>query len=176
MHSFSRWLCIILVVLGWFAREPARGRETIPTLDWQTFDVPEYGTKIDYPAGIFAPAGAPEKGVGKRFETTDGRAILSVYGRDNGDGDTPASYLNRYLRVGQATLDYRRITQSFFAVSMERDGLIYYSRCNFSRGPVGGLHCFDLVYPEEEKRAWDPVVTRLSLSLRPIEGAHSERK
>jgi hypothetical protein len=28
----------------------------------------------------------------------------------------------------------------------------------------------DLVYPQEEKRAWDAVVTRMSLSLRPREG------
>jgi hypothetical protein len=26
-----------------------------------------------------------------------------------------------------------------------------------------------LVYPQAEKRAWDPVVTRISLSLRPLE-------
>ena len=36
---------------------------------------------------------------------------------------------------------------------MERDGLIYYSRCNFSGG-MRVTHCFDLVYPHEEKRAW----------------------
>jgi hypothetical protein len=51
---------------------------------------------------------------------------------------------------------------------MEREGLIYYSRCNFSR--AGAMHCFDLVYPKEEERAWDAVVTRISLSLRPLEG------
>ena len=56
----------------------------------------------------------------------------------------------------------------FFAISMERDGRILYSRCNFSRSPVA-IDCFDLVYPQEEKRAWDPVVTRMSLSLRPLE-------
>jgi hypothetical protein len=33
----------------------------------------------------------------------------------------------------------------------------------------GMTHCFDLVYPQEEKREWDPVVTRISLSLRPNE-------
>jgi hypothetical protein len=52
---------------------------------------------------------------------------------------------------------------------MERDGLIYYSRCNFSGSSTDTIHCFDLVYPQEEKTAWDPVVTRISLSLRPRE-------
>jgi hypothetical protein len=66
-------------------------------------------------------------------------------------------------------LDYKRVTGSFFAISIERDGKIYYSRCNFSRSAKGSIHCFDLVYPQEAKRAWDPVVTRISLSLRPLE-------
>jgi hypothetical protein len=52
---------------------------------------------------------------------------------------------------------------------MERDRLIYYSRCNFSGSSTHTIHCFDLVYPQEEKTAWDPVVTRISLSLRPRE-------
>jgi hypothetical protein len=34
----------------------------------------------------------------------------------------------------------------------------------------GAIHCLDLVYPQAEKRAWDGVVTRISRSLRPLEG------
>jgi hypothetical protein len=45
-------------------------------------------------------------------------------------------------------LDYERVTRSFFAISMERDGTVYYSRCNFSRSAGGSIHCFDLVYPQ----------------------------
>jgi hypothetical protein len=29
------------------------------------------------------------------------------------------------------------------------------------------IHCIDLQYPRREKRAWDAIVTRISLSLRP---------
>jgi hypothetical protein len=29
------------------------------------------------------------------------------------------------------------------------------------------IHCVDLRYPRGEKRAWDRIVTRISLSLRP---------
>ena len=136
------------------------------SLNWRTFKVPEYGTRVEYPAHIFAPIGDAEMGVGQRFESADGRAVLSIYSRENETADTPASYLRKNLR--QSGLDYERVTRSFFAVSMERDGRILYSRCNFSRSPVA-IHCFDLVYPQEEKRAWDPVVTRISLSLRPLE-------
>jgi hypothetical protein len=47
---------------------------------------------------------------------------------------------------------------------------VFYSRCNFSTDAGGAIHCLDLVYPQVEKRAWDGVVTRISRSLRPLEG------
>ena len=137
-------------------------------LDWQTFQVPEYGTLAEDPAAIFAPVGEAEKGIGQRFERKDGRAVLSIYARENEDGDTPASYLRKNLRQPIAILDYERISRSFFAITMEREGTIFYSRCNFS-ARRSTIHCFDLVYPQSEKKAWDPVVTRISLSLRPLE-------
>ena len=145
----------------------AEARAEVRILDWQTFEVPEFGTRVEYPARIFTAVCEAEKGGGRRFESRDGRAILSIYARENEDDDTPASYLRKNLR--QRTLDYERVTRSFFAISSERDGIIYYSRCNFSRPARGSLHCFDLVYPQAEKRAWDSVVTRISLSLRPLE-------
>src|ERR1700748_2417324 len=115
------------------------------------------------------PAGRPEMGLGQRFERADGRAVLSIYARSNKAGETPRIYLRKHLRVERSELDYVRIAPSFFAISSERDGVILYSRCNFSGGARGVIHCFDMKYPQEEKRSWDAVVTRISLSLRPLE-------
>jgi hypothetical protein len=168
MPAITHGLWIATASLAILSGANAQVRQAAPA--WQTFLIPEYGTTVDYPAGFFAPVGEPEKGVGKRFKSADGRAILSIYSRDNTASDTPASYLKNNLRIGQAGLDYERVTQSFFAVSMEREDLIYYSRCNFSRRAGRAIHCFDLVYPRAEKRDWDGVVTRISLSLRPLEG------
>jgi hypothetical protein len=119
-------------------------------------------------ASIFTPAGQPEMGFGQRFERADGRAVLSIYARPNRAGETPRGYLRRHLRVERSELDYVRIARSFFAISSERDGVVLYSRCNFSGGARGVIHCFDMKYPQEEKRSWDAVVTRISLS-RPLE-------
>jgi hypothetical protein len=168
MRVPSRLLLTTITLLPMASSTHAQFREQRPAFDWRSFVVPQYGTTVDYPAGIFVPAGAPETGVGQRFDRPDGRAVLSVYSRDNKQGDTPASYLKKNLRVERSAIEYQRVTRGFFAISMERQGLIYYSRCNFSR--AGVIHCFDLVYPKEEERAWDAVVTRISLSLRPQEG------
>jgi hypothetical protein len=166
MRLISRLLgSVALLCIAMFSAEAAMP-DRAGSLDWQTFQVPKYGTHVDYPARLFAPVGESEKGIGQRFEREDGRAVLSIYARENQDDDTPASYLRKNLR--QPMLDYERVTRSFFAISMERDGTIYYSRCNFS-GRRSTIHCFDLVYPQSEKKAWDPVVTRISLSLRPLE-------
>jgi hypothetical protein len=159
-------LTIILVALSCGAHAEVQPRNSA---DWRTFEVPDFGTKIQYPADIFSPAGQPEMGLGQRFERADGRAVLSIYARPNKAGETPRTYLRKHLRVNRSELDYVRIARSFFAVSSERNGIILYSRCNFSGGARGTVHCFDLKYPRQEKRSWDAVVTRISLSLRPLE-------
>jgi hypothetical protein len=139
--------------------------------DWTTFYVPDFGTQIEYPAGIFAKEeGNSEKGIGRRFSSTDGRSLFTIYSRANEAGETPAAYLRNNLRVSRAALGYERVTRSFFAISSVRQGMIFYSRCNFSADAGGAIHCFDLVYPQQAKRAFDYVVTRISRSLRPLEG------
>ena len=135
-------------------------------------DVP--GSRVrdhgEYPADIFSvPDGKADKGLGQRFNSADGRSVLTIYARENEDDDTPASYLRKNLRVARSSLDYQRVTRSFFAISSEHQDIVLYSRCNFSTDAGGAIHCFDLVYPREDKRAWDSIVTRISRSLRPLE-------
>jgi hypothetical protein len=139
--------------------------------DWKTFSIPELGTRVQYPAGIFSVSeGKPETGIGERLRTQDGRASLSIYSRTNDSGDTPRTYLQRYLRFPPSALQYQRVTNSFFAISAVTQDTIYYSRCNFSERSAGAIHCFDMLYPQREKRAWDDIVTRISRSLRPLQG------
>jgi hypothetical protein len=137
-------------------------------VDWTTYSVPQFGTRVAYPASLFSISeGEPEFGIGQRFRTSDGRAVLSVYSRANAGGETPRSYLRNNLRRPRSNLDYERVARSFFAISEETEDKIYYSRCNFSNAAI---HCFDLVYPTAEKRAWNAIVTRISRSLRPLQG------
>ena len=59
-------------------------------LDWQTFLIPEFGTTVEYPAGIFSvPDGRAEKGIGQHFNSDDGRSLLTIYTRENEADDTP---------------------------------------------------------------------------------------
>ena len=183
MHVRTRWglatalvaltvLSNVLFMLPVFSSAAVQVPGWSPqNLDWQPFLVPEFGTKVDYPAGIFSVSdGKAETGFGQRFHSADGRSMLTIYTRENADGDTPANYLRKNLRMALTALDYERITPSFFAISADRDGLIFYSRCNFSSDEGGAIHCFDLVYPSAEERAWNAIVTRISRSLQPLKG------
>ncbi|GKQ53531.1 hypothetical protein BRSPCE3_43860 [Bradyrhizobium sp. Ce-3] len=62
------------------------------------------------------------------------------------------------------------MTPRFFAVSSYKGDKVWYNRCNFSGRLV---HCVLINYPAEEERAWDEVVTRVSLSL---SGSRSRRR
>ena len=132
-----------------------------PNLDWRVFS-DRFGTRLDYPAAIFSQApAAAENGV--TLSRPDGRARLRVFNVANERGDTPRSFLSRQFPFDRSTLSYDRVTPRFFAVSARREGRIVYTRCNFAQR----IHCIELGYPIAEKRAFDPVTTRISLSLRP---------
>jgi hypothetical protein len=87
-------VAILLIALA----STAHAREQTP-VEWRTFEVLEFGTRIQYPAGIFSPVGKPEKGLGQRFERADGRAVLSIYSRRNEGAENPTSYLRHNLRL-----------------------------------------------------------------------------
>jgi hypothetical protein len=146
---------------------PGGAQEGERTMGWKTFSIPQSGTRVDYPATVFSISeGKPENGIGERFRTSDGRASLSIYSTANDAGESPVTYLRTNLRRPRSALQYERVTSSFFAISEETKDTIYYSRCNFSNTRT--IHCFDLIYPFREKRIWDPIVTRISTSLRPL--------
>jgi hypothetical protein len=134
---------------------------------WKTY-VDEYdGTRVDYPHIFSIREGKPALGSGERWITPDNRAEIEIYSFTNADHYTPKSYLAAKMRLDPARLHYERVTSRFFAISATANGRIYYSRCNFSGRADNKIHCVYLGYPSSEKREWDQIVTRVSLSLRP---------
>ena len=138
---------------------------------WTVFVEQQYGTRLDIPSAVFSTLDGPaNRGVGRQFKTPDDRASLAVYSQRNDARDTPASYLRKNLQSPRTALDYERVTPEFFAIAAVMGNSIYYSRCNFSHNAGSAIHCFDLKYPVQERQAWDGIVTRMSRSLRPLQG------
>jgi hypothetical protein len=172
-----RFFCLTTAVvcactaLGAFSHT-ADAQSQLGELGWRTYVDERTGTRVDFPSALFpVDGGATERGIGRVFESEDGRAKFSAYTLANDEGDTPRSYLHKFLKVDPSTIDYRRVTDRFFAVSGIRNGEVYYSRCNFH----GAMHCIYISYPERELRAWDGIVTRISLTLRGPRNAGTRR-
>jgi hypothetical protein len=153
----------ILVFMLAFASRPAASAE------WTTFVEPKFETTLQIPSEVFSVHEGPSyRGIGEQYTTKDGRASLAVYSQENLRKDSPRTYLKRNNLVPRRMIEYVRVTRSFFAISTVMEGMVFYSRCNFSPRS-STIHCFDLKYPESEKQAWNDVVTRISRSLEPLE-------
>lgn len=164
MRRLTLCLAALPLVAGLLAGQ-ASAQESAAA-GWRSFVVAEFGTQVQFPAGLFSVSeGRPKQGSGQWFRTGDGRAQFTVYSLRNDQGHTPASYLRGNLQVPRQSLYYRRIAPNFFAISANHEGSIYYSRCNFVRSVI---HCIYVIYPRQEKQAWDGIVTRISRTLRPV--------
>src|SRR5262249_3393214 len=86
MRVPCRLLSVLLgLLLAAFSGQAQVQAKPLP-LGWQSFEVPDFGTRVDYPARIFGPSGETRRGVGQRFESPDHRATLSIYATDNDAG------------------------------------------------------------------------------------------
>jgi hypothetical protein len=135
-------------------------------LSWRVM-TDAFGGAVDYPASIFTTkAPPPPRGSGESLVSDDGSARFMMYVERNSNHLTPEEYIRRNLGGPESLLEYRRVSDHFFAASVTTPKEIFYSRCNFPAGAAGNIHCIFLSYPKSEKRAWDDIVTRMSLSLR----------
>jgi hypothetical protein len=144
-------------------RDAAAATERPP--GWGRYRDRDLGMAFDFPAHIFPLKSAEQGRRGVVFSTADGRARIRVFAFANEANDTPRTYLARIARPGEGRFTYVRTTPRFFVASGTRDGMIFYRRCNFFSSADPRVSCFQLDYPQQEKRAWDNIVTRISLSL-----------
>jgi hypothetical protein len=128
---------------------------------WETYTIAATRTSVEIPSSIFTErVGRPPEGDGERFQSADGRAELIVQASAIDPHVSPAAFLEK--QHPPKRLQYKRLTSRFFAVSGYKGDKVWYDRCNFSNGIV---HCVLINYPAREERAWDGIVTRISLSL-----------
>ena len=158
MRQYAAGLLLITYALG--VPSPAAAQH-----HWEQY-TDGRGTRIEYPADLFV---TPERAeIGKAFVTRDGRARIHMYSMPNPKALGPREFMRSQFPASRSILTYDRVTRNFFAISTRLDGMIVYMRCNFSRAREGTLHCVDIRYPQNEKVAWDNIVTRISHSVRPL--------
>jgi len=158
MSVMRIFLASCLITIAW----PAKAQPT-GDVGWSTLKNP-HGASVDFPGGLFTTKVSDDAGRMITFTTTDGRSRFELFSIPNTREESPAQFARR-ADNRRDKLDYKRVTRNFIAASTIQNGRVLYRRCNFSRGMI---HCIDLRYPAAEERAWDNTVTRISLSLRPL--------
>jgi hypothetical protein len=139
-----------------------RGGES---LNWQVAETS--GMKVDYPAGIFTVDDGPtEKGKGRLLRSRNGTAGFMFYAEPNPNHDTPFTFYRSKLAAPNVKIDYTRITDRFCRGVRGAGWTYLLQSMQLPTRANGRIHCIELVYNETEKRFWDPIVTRTSLSLR----------
>ena len=123
------------------------------------------GTTVPFPADLFTTRAGEGTPRGEVFTSTDGRARLHIFAFANERSESPAQFIKRVIVDDTRKLTYQRVARDFFVFSAPEENRVLYRRCNFSRDRM--IHCVDLRYPRAEKRAFDGLVTRMSLGLRP---------
>ena len=137
---------------------------TQPATQWTSYRN-DSGTTVPFPADVFTVRGGEGTPRGEVFTSADGRARLHIFAFANDRNENPAQFIKRVIVDDRRKLTYERVTRDFFVFSAPENDRILYRRCNFSRDRM--IHCVDLRYPRAEKRAFDGIVTRMSLRLRP---------
>jgi len=131
-------------------------------VEWVRYLPPSAMLSVDLPADIFTvDTGPVNENAGHSFQTSDRRADFSVYSKPNRPAMSPNAFLSRYFELPQSSVVYRRVTNRILVVSGYREDKIWYARCNFA----ANINCIQLNYPRNEKKLWDPIVTRISNSL-----------
>jgi hypothetical protein len=134
--------------------------------DWNRYGNARYGTTLSYPAGYFPRRAESANGDGVTLTARDG-ATLRIFGTSNAEGAAPAAYVEALVR-GDARyrhLSYRLVRPGFAVLSGSDGGRLFYERYAFG-ARSGEVHAFVLDYPAAARARYDPIIPRLSASLR----------
>ena len=138
---------------------------------WRTYSNPRYGFSLQYPGNIFAVERTTEAGDGQLFIAKNGDARLLVGTLTNDTGFTSRSY-QTYVAQNSYTgyrISYRRLGGSWFALSGEGNGKIFYEKVMFSCDGRR-INSFAVIYPSDQRNVFDPIVERVEDSFRPGRG------
>jgi hypothetical protein len=163
----SRRDCLLLSVIGLAVPTPLMAES------WRTYRNPRFGTTIEYP-DWFRPGRPPDNGDGLGFSSADG-AVFSVWGSHNAlehDLSGLETFTRENLSKDQR-VTYAERGANWFVLSGSQGNKTFYQRYLLSHRQriVNG---FQISYPSRLNVRYDPIVRRMSRSLRAGRGMDTE--
>jgi hypothetical protein len=139
--------------------------------DWGSINDKRYGFSIAYPADVLFPIDTPTGVEGRVLQSADGKAKLLVATFPNEQKMSLEAY-RQFLIDGNyagTKLDYTPVKSRWFVLSGERGDFTFYERVTFS---CGGqlINSWAMIYPTNEKRAYDRVVEAVARTYTPGAG------
>jgi len=136
--------------------------------DWRTYSNARYGFSLQYPSDIFAVQRTTEADDGRLFVAKNGDAQLLVGTLTNDTAFTPHSYQTYVAQNSYADyrISYQRRGDSWFALSGEGNGKIFYEKAMFSCAGRR-INSFAVIYPSDQRAIFDRIVERVEDSFRP---------
>lgn len=138
------------------------------TDSWRTYTNERYGFRLLIPSRALALEKQSDEGDGLVFASKDGETRLLVGALKNAEARTPSSYQDYIAQQSYSAYDitYRRNGGSWFVLSGEGNGKIFYEKVMFScSGTL--ISSFAMIYPTGQRKAFDPIVERVEDSFRP---------
>ena len=153
---------IILLFLA-----PLGAQEAMNPGGWQSYRNERFGLSLSYPGRVFRIERTSEAGDGVVFGAPGTDARMLVGALPNRDRHTVATYQDFVARKSYAAyrIHYRPKGNTWFVLSGEGDGKIFYEKVVFS---CGGrlINSFALIYPAADRRIFDPIVERIEDTFR----------
>lgn len=138
---------------------------------WTTIKNERHGFAIAYPASIFEQKAPPRTDEGRLFISKDGKAKLLV-GAFTNDWDASLKDYRQFLLSEQyagADIDYAPVKRSWFVLSGEQAGQIFYQRVTFTcQGKL--INSWAMLYPAAERKIYDRLVEAVARTFTPGEG------
>ncbi len=136
--------------------------------DWIPYRNELFGFRLTYPADVFAREREADRRDGQVLISNDGSARLLIGAFENTERHTPPSYQKFVAEKSYRafTISYSPQGQSWFVLSGEGGGKIFYEKVMFSCGG-GVINSFAMTYPVEKRRLFDPIVEGIEKTFRP---------
>ena len=134
---------------------------------WLSYRNERFGLSLSYPGEVFQIEQTSKAGDGVVFAARGSEARMLVGALHNHDRHTITSY--QQFVAGRSydgySIDYRPKGNTWFVLSGEGSGKIFYEKVIFS---CGGrlINSFALIYPSAERAVFDPIVERIEDTFR----------
>lgn len=136
----------------------------VPAAHAGSYSNEHYGYSVEYPSDLLIPEREADNGDGRHFHARHGTATMSVWGSFNGEEETPADIERDYSDRCIGAVPYRVVKPNLVAFSCRTKG----GRTLYHKTLVHHdvLTTIEFDYPSAEHAIWDPVVAKVSGSLR----------